>query len=253
MTKPKPVKISSTPICGPRPAAVPVSDHVIDSDIDPNKRRLDYFKKLMSKGEVSKAYLTPWRACLSFSPSIRLRNLFLSPGRTPVTPDQMDEEPILLSFKSVVKIIRASCGVDNFPIDILKQLSKTLVKKEFPVGRRTILELLTAFFNRFFTFGHCPPEVLHFYDAGDSIRLLQGARPIGKATTYRNVAHLLPHRVELQEEFGDIQFCVWGGHLSGLSECRMRSTCISSVSIPIYPTAHLTTPMLTTIQNGGQL
>ena len=53
MTKPKPVKFSSTPNRGPRPAAVPV---VIGSDFDPDKRRLDYFKKLMSKGEVSKAY-----------------------------------------------------------------------------------------------------------------------------------------------------------------------------------------------------
>ena len=91
----------------------------------------------------------------------------------------MDEEPILLSFESVVKLIRSSskersCGVDNFPIDILKQLSKTVVKKEFPVETRTFLKLLTAFFNRVFAFGHCPSEVLHFYDAGELIRLLQG-------------------------------------------------------------------------------
>ncbi len=91
----------------------------------------------------------------------------------------MDEEPILLSFESVVKFIRSSskgtsCGEDNFPIDILKQLSKTVVKKEFPVEMRTFLKLLTAFFNRVFTFGHCPSEVLHFYDAGELIRLLQG-------------------------------------------------------------------------------
>ena len=52
-------------------------------------------------------------------------------------------------------------------------------------------------------------------------------------------------RVELREEFSSV------GHLSGLSECRMRSTYIS-VSTPIYPTAHLTMPMLTAIQNGGQ-
>ena len=142
--------------------------------------------------------------------------------------------------------------VDNFPIDILKQLSKTVVKKEFPVETRTFLELLTAFFNRVFTFGHCPSGVLHFYDAGESIRLLQGAtkiRPIGKATTYRkivDVAQLLPHRVELQKEFGDIQFC---GASFGVE--RMHSMCIS-VSTPIYPTVHLTTPMLTAIRNGGQ-
>ena len=77
----------------------------------------------------------------------------------------MDEEPILLSFESVVILIHSSskgtsCGVDNVTIDILKQLSKTLVENEFPVDTRTFLELLTAFFNRVFTFGHCPPGVL---------------------------------------------------------------------------------------------
>ena len=110
-------------------------------------------------------------------------------------PDQMEEKPFLISFESVVKLIRSSskgtsCGVDNFPIDILKQLSKTVEKNEFPVETRTFLELLTAFFNRVFTFGHCPSGILHFYDAGESIRLLQGAtkiRPIGKATTYRKI------------------------------------------------------------------
>ena len=53
MTKPKPVKFSNIPSRGPRPVAAPV---VIGSDFDPDKRRLDYFKKLMSKGELSKAY-----------------------------------------------------------------------------------------------------------------------------------------------------------------------------------------------------
>ena len=52
-----------------------------------------------------------------------------------------------------------------------------------------------------------------FYDADESNCLLQGAakiRPIGKATTYRkiiDVSQLLPHREDLQEEFGEIQFC----------------------------------------------
>ena len=50
MTKTKPVKFSSTPSRGPRPVVIGCSD------FDPDKRRLDYFKKLMSKGEVSKAY-----------------------------------------------------------------------------------------------------------------------------------------------------------------------------------------------------
>ena len=43
MTKPKPVKISSTPVRGPRQAAVPGGAHVIGSDFDPDKRRLDLF------------------------------------------------------------------------------------------------------------------------------------------------------------------------------------------------------------------
>ena len=55
-------------------------------------------------------------------------------------------------------------------------------------------------------------SILHFYDAGELIRLLQGAtkiRPIGKATTHSNIVDVrqqLPHREELQEEFGNIQF-----------------------------------------------
>jgi hypothetical protein len=135
---------------------------------------------------------------------------------------------ILISFEGVVKLIPSSskgtsCGVDNFPIDILKQLSKTVVKKEFPVETRTFLELLTAFFNRVFTFGHYPSGVLHFYDDGELIRLLQGAtkiRPIGKATTYRKIvdgAKLLPHRKRNSGIFSSV------GHLSGLSECRIDS------------------------------
>ena len=38
MTKPKPVKISSTPIHGPQQGAVPRGAHVIGSDFDPDKR-----------------------------------------------------------------------------------------------------------------------------------------------------------------------------------------------------------------------
>jgi hypothetical protein len=50
-------------------------------------------------------------------------------------------EPVLISLDSVASLIRssskgASPGVDNFPIDILKQLAKTAVKKEFPVDTR---------------------------------------------------------------------------------------------------------------------
>jgi hypothetical protein len=100
-----------------------------------------------------------------------------------------------------------------FPIDILKQLTKTVVKKEFPTDTRLFLDLLIGFLNVVFTHGQCPPGVLSFYDAGEAIRLQQGAtkvRPIGKATTYRkivDVAQQLPHREDLQTAFGDIQYC----------------------------------------------
>jgi hypothetical protein len=103
--------------------------------------------------------------------------------------------------------------VDNFPVDILKQLTKTQSKKELPVDTRLFLDLLTGFFNRIFTFGQCPRGVLNFYDAGELIRLLQGVpkiRPIGKATTYRkivDVAQNKPHRAAQQEEFADLQYC----------------------------------------------
>ena len=103
--------------------------------------------------------------------------------------------------------------MDNFPVDILKQLTKTQSKKEFPVDTRLFLDLLTWFFNRMFTFGQCPRGVLNFYDSGELIRLLQGAskiRPIGKATTFRkivDVAQNKPHRAAQQEEFADLQYC----------------------------------------------
>ena len=99
----------------------------------------------------------------------------------------------------------------NFPIDILKQLAKTAVKKEFPVDTRLFFDLLTNFFNLLFTFGQCPWGVLSFYDAGELIRLLQGASKIcqiGKATTFRklvDVAQNKPHRAAQQVEFGNIQ------------------------------------------------
>ena len=51
------------------------------------------------------------------------------------------EDPISITFEGVVKLIRsapkgASCGVDNFPVNILKQLTKTVIKKEFPTDTR---------------------------------------------------------------------------------------------------------------------
>ena len=144
----------------------------------------------------------------------------------------MDEEPILLSFESVVKLIRSSskgtsCGVDNFPIDILKQLSKTVVKKEFPVETWTFLELLTSFFNLVFTFGHCPSGMLPFYDAGESIRLLQGQRRSGLSGRRKHTARLstLPSCYRIgwscrrnSETYSSVE------RPSGSSGCRTRST-----------------------------
>ena len=140
------------------------------------------------------------------------------PAAVPWSPGgdlELDGEPLLILFEDVVSLIRssskgASPGVDNFPVDILKQLAKTAVKKEFPVDTRLFLDLLTYFFNRAFTFGQCPKGVLTFYDAGELIRLQQGAtkvRPIGKATTFRkivDVAQNKPHRSAQQTEFADI-------------------------------------------------
>ncbi len=107
----------------------------------------------------------------------------------------------------------ASTGVDNFPVDILKQLTKTVIKKEFPTDTRLFVDLLLGFLNIVFTHGQCPPGVLSFYDAGEVIRLRQGAtkvRSIGKAITYWKIVDVvqqLPHRQDLQTAFGDIHYC----------------------------------------------
>ena len=144
------------------------------------------------------------------------------PGAVPWTAGSDFElegaEPLKVSFDSVVSLIRTSAkgtspGIVNFQIDILKQLSKTLFKKDFPMDTRLFLALLTDFFNRAFTYGQCPRGVLNFYDAGELIRLRQGVskiRGIGKATTYRkifDVAQNKPHRAAQQEEFAGIQLC----------------------------------------------
>jgi hypothetical protein len=109
--------------------------------------------------------------------------------------------PQLITTDIVASLIRSSskgAWLDNFPVDILKQLTKTQSKKEFPVDTRLFLDLLTGFFNTIFTFGQCPRGVLNFYDSGELIHLLQGAskiRPIGKATIYRkivDVVHIVP-------------------------------------------------------------
>jgi hypothetical protein len=249
MTKPELAKTTSGKNQKPLSVVNPVPAHIIGSDRDPDKRRMDYFKKLMSKGEVSKAYraIVSDAKVLPYSPEglnfLQKKHPAAKPGSVswkPVASDSMEVEPILISFENVVALIRssskgASCGVDNFPIDILKQISKTLTKKEFPADTRLFLELLTDFFNKVFTFGQCPQGVLRFYDAGELIRLLQGAtkiRPIGKATSYRkifDVAQQLPHRKALQEEFGDIQFC-------GASFGVERMQCAINVHLTVNPT-----------------
>eukprot|EP01036_Dinobryon_divergens_P061930 gene61930-biopygen33732 len=209
-------------------AAGGLAARVIGSAKDPDKRRLEYFKKLMGQGEVSKAFraITSDAKVLPHSPDglefLQSKHPSADPTAAPWTAgaefDLEGGEPLLISFDSVVSLIRssskgASPGVDNFPIDILKQLAKTAVKKEFPVDTRLFLDLLTNFFNRIFTFGQCPRGVLSFYDAGELIRLLQGAskiRPIGKATTFRkivDVAQNKPYREAQQAEFGNIQYC----------------------------------------------
>jgi hypothetical protein len=220
MEKKVPVKDNRSQLAG----AAPSSEQVIGSIEDLDKRRMAYFKKLMTKGEVSKAYraivsdakVLPYSLDgLQFLPS---KNPAASPGEAPWNRDEEyigAEDPILITFEGVVKVIRsapkgASCGVDNFPVDILKQLTKTVTKKEFPTDTRLFLDLLIGFLNIVFTHGQCPPGVLSFYDAGEAIRLRQGAtkvRPIGKATTHRkvvDVAQQLPHRQDLQTAFGDI-------------------------------------------------
>jgi len=223
MEKKVPVKDNRSQLAG----AAPSSEQVIGSIEDLDKRRMAYFKKLMTKGEVSKAYraivsdakVLPYSLDgLQFLPS---KNPAASPGEAPWNRDEEyigAEDPILITFEGVVKLIRsapkgASCGVNNFPVDILKQLTKTVTKKEFPTDTRLFLDLLIGFLDIVFTHGQCPPGVLSFYDAGEAIRLRQGAtkvRPIGKATTHRkvvDVAQQLPHRQDLQTAFGDIQYC----------------------------------------------
>ena len=223
MEKKTPVKDNRRQLAG----AAPSSEQVIGSIEDVDKRRMAYFKKLMTKGEVSKAYraIVSDAKVLPYSLDglqfLQSKNPAASPGEAAWNWDEEyigAEDPILITFEGVVKLIRsapkgASCGVDNFPVDILKQLTKTVTKKEFPTDTRLFLDLLIGFLNIVFTHGQCPPGVLSFYDAGEAIRLRQGAtkvRPIGKATTYRkvvDVAQQLPHRQDLQTAFGDIQYC----------------------------------------------
>ena len=207
-------------------ATVSPASIVIGSDKDPAKRRLDYFKKLMVQGEASKAYraIVSDAKVLQYSPDnldfLQTKHPAANPNAPIWTCAQETSalsEPLLIPFEDITVLIRnasrgASSGVDNFPIDILKQLVK-VQKKEFPVDTRLFLELLLEFFNRVFTFGACPPGVLSFYDAGESICLRQGVskvRPIGKATTYRkivDVAQQKPHKKALQTEFEGIQYC----------------------------------------------
>ena len=141
-----------------------------------------YFKKLMTKSEVSMAFraIVPDAKVLPYSLDViqflKSRNPAASPSEAPWNWDEEyigAEDPILITFEGVVKLIRsapkgASCGVANFPVDILnKQSTKTVTKKEFPTDTRLFLDLLIGFLNIVFTHGQCPPGVLSFYDAGE--------------------------------------------------------------------------------------
>jgi hypothetical protein len=61
--------------------------------------------------------------------SLQSKNPAVSPGKAPWTWDEENpfaEEPVPIAFDSVIKLIRsvskgASCGVDNFPVDILSE------------------------------------------------------------------------------------------------------------------------------------
>jgi hypothetical protein len=146
----------------PTAGAESTLNQVIGSIEDLDKRRLAYFKKLMTKGEVSKAFraIVSDAKVLPYSQDglqfLQSKNPAATPGEAPWNWDEEyigAEDPILITFEGVVKLIRsapkgASCGVDNFPVDILKQLTKTVIKKEFPTDTRLFLDLLLGFLRR---------------------------------------------------------------------------------------------------------
>ena len=88
----------------------------------------------MTKGDVSKAFwaIVSDAKVLSYSLDglqfLQSKNPAAIPGEAPWNWDEEyigAEDPILITFEGVVKLIRsapkgASCGVDNFPVDILK-------------------------------------------------------------------------------------------------------------------------------------
>ena len=149
MEKKVQVKDHRSPLAG----VLPSSEQIIGSIEDLEKRRMAYFKKLMTKGEVSKAFraIVSDAKVLPYSLDglqfLQSKNPAALPGEAPWNWDEEyvgAEDPILITFEGVVKLIRsapkgASCGVDNFPIDILKQLTKTVTKKEFPTDTRLFL------------------------------------------------------------------------------------------------------------------
>jgi hypothetical protein len=157
MTKPDPAQISRAQARDSQSTTASACAQVIGSERDSEKRRIDYFKRLMCKGEVSKAFraIVSDAKVLPYSPD----GLTFLQSKHPVLPsssvpwdsdsgDRMEVEPLLVSFENVVSLIRssskgASCEVDNFPIDILKQLAKTVIKKAFRVDTRLFLEFLT--------------------------------------------------------------------------------------------------------------
>lgn len=194
--------------------------------VDPKKKRMQYVWKLIERGEVSRA----WRAVISdstvkgYSPGALefLRSKHPAPlDPSDWTPNSCDEGVHVATPHILMETVRslihtaargASAGVDNFPIDILKQLSKPNLRKEFPPETTLFLQLLTGFINRVFVTADCPPGVLKFLDSGELVCLEQALgkiRPIGKATSYRKLsdsALQLPFRDNLRTHFKGLQY-----------------------------------------------
>ena len=106
-----------SPIAG----AESTSNQVIGSIEDLDKRRLAYFKKLMTKGEVSKAFraIVSDAKVLPYSQDglqfLQSKNPVVNPGEAPWNWDEEyigAEDPILITFEGVVKLIRSARHVE---------------------------------------------------------------------------------------------------------------------------------------------
>ena len=95
----------------------PSPEQVIESIEDLDKRQMAYFKKLMTKGEVSKTFRTilsdakvlPYS--LDGHQFLQSKNPAASPGEAPWNWDEEyigAEDPILITFEGVIKLIRSA-------------------------------------------------------------------------------------------------------------------------------------------------